>query len=85
MGVTGVKSENRYWSVMTAPEGSNEPGINGGIVVRKSSMPKGGESVSALVCTIHVPSVDEYLKKVESAGGTIAIPKIAAPCKYIFS
>lgn len=75
----GVKEENRYWGVMTAPQDSKDPGINGGIVVRRGPAPKGGESVTSFVCTIHVPSVDEYLKKIEAAGGTIALPKMAIP------
>jgi hypothetical protein len=65
----GVKDENRYWNVMTAPEGSKEPDINGGIVVRKTQKPQGGEPVSAFVCTIQVSSVDECLKKAVGLGG----------------
>ena len=68
-----------YWMVMTAPDGSKEPGINGGIVGRKGPAPSGGEPVNAFVCTIGVPNVDEYLKKVEQAGGTLALPKMAIP------
>ena len=74
-----LKDENRYWGIMTAPKDSKDPGINGGMVVRKGSMPKGGEPVSSFVCTIDVSSVDEYLKKIEGAGGTIALPKMAIP------
>ena len=68
-----------YWIVMTAPEGSAEPGINGGIVGRQGPTPKGGEPVTSFVCTIGVSSVDEYIKKVEAAGGTLALPKMAIP------
>jgi uncharacterized protein len=68
-----------YWMVMTAPEGSKEPGIDGGIVRRQGPSPKGGEPVSSFVCTIHVPSVDEYIKKIESFGGTLALPKMPIP------
>lgn len=68
-----------YWIVMTAPDGSKEPGIDGGIVGRKGPAPKGGEAITSFVCTIHVPSVDEYVKKVEAAGGTIALPKMPIP------
>jgi len=74
-----VKPENRYWMVMTAPEGSKELGINGGIVVRKSSLPKEGDAVNAFICTIGVPSVDDYLEKIKKAGGSIALPKMAVP------
>ena len=68
-----------YWIVMTAPDGATEPGINGGIVGRKGTAPKRGEPVSSFVCTIGVPSVDEYIKKIEAAGGKIALPKMAIP------
>ncbi len=68
-----------YWIVMTAPEGSTEPGINGGIVGRKGSAPAGGEPVTSFVCTIHVPKLDEFLKKIEGAGGSVALPKMAIP------
>jgi hypothetical protein len=68
-----------YWVVMTAPEGSKEPGIDGGIVGRRGPAPTGGEPVSSFVCTIHVPSVDEYIKKIESAGGALALPKMPIP------
>ncbi len=75
---TGVEiaPENRYWGILTAPEGSKEPGINGGIIVRKGPAPKGDEPVSAFICTIGVPSVDEYLKKILAAGGQVALPKM---------
>lgn len=68
-----------YWIIATVPEGSTEPGINGGIVKRMGAAPVVGASVSAFVCTIHVPNVDEYLKKIEEAGGKIALQKMAIP------
>lgn len=68
-----------YWIVMTAPDGSKEPGINGGIVGRKGPAPKGGEPVNSFVCTIHVPSVDQYIKKVGITGGSLALPKMPIP------
>jgi hypothetical protein len=74
-----VKEENRYWSVMTSPMDSKDPGINGGIVVRKGSAPKGGEPMNSFVCTIDVKSVDEYVEKIKMAGGSVAVPKMAIP------
>jgi len=68
-----------YWIVMTAPDGSKELGINGGIVGRKGPASEGGEPVNAFVCTVGVPNVDEYIKKAEAAGGTLALPKMAIP------
>jgi len=74
--IPGVKDENRYWGVMTAPEESKDPGINGGLVFRKGPLPQGGEPVTSFICTIQVLSVDEYLKKVTEAGGSINLPKM---------
>lgn len=75
----GVMEENRYWGVLTAPKDSKEPGINGGIVVRRGVSPKGGEPVSSFVCTIQVPSVDEFIEKIRGAGGAVAVPKMPIP------
>jgi len=73
-----------YWIVMTGPDVEEgkpapEPGINGGITGRKGPAPNGGEPVSSFVSTIHVPGVDEYIKKIEAAGGKLALPKMAIP------
>ncbi len=68
-----------YWMVMTAPEKSKEPGINGGITVRKGRLPNPGEPISSFVCTIGVSSVDDYINKINKAGGTLAVPKMAIP------
>ena len=68
-----------YWIVMTAPDGNKEPGINGGIVGRRGGAPSGGEPATAFVCTINVPGVDEYIKKIEVAGGKNVLAKMAIP------
>jgi predicted enzyme related to lactoylglutathione lyase len=65
-----------YWIVMTAPEGSSEPGIDGGIVKREGPAHRGEPRTSI---TISVPSVDEYIKKVQAAGGRNVVPKMAIP------
>ncbi len=77
--LVGVKPENRYWNVLTAPEKSKEPGINGGMVMRRGKAPKGGEPVTAFVCTIGVESVDAALRKITKAGGKNVVPKMAVP------
>ena len=41
--------------------------------------PVGGEPVVSYVCTADVPSVDEYVNKVLSAGGQVALPKMPIP------
>ena len=59
-----------YWLVTTGA--NNEPGINGGILRRQEGFP-------GTVNTIGVPSVDEFVKKVTSHGGKLAMPKMAIP------
>jgi len=59
-----------YYLITTGKE--NEPGIDGGLSKRTESEP-------STVNTIDVPSVDEFIKKVEASGGTIIRPKMAVP------
>jgi predicted enzyme related to lactoylglutathione lyase len=59
-----------YWLATTGPD--DQPGINGGIARR-------GEGESGAINSIDVPSVDEYLAKIESGGGTVVMPKRAVP------
>ncbi len=58
-----------YRLVTTGPEGA--PGINGGMMPRHPGQP--------VVNTVDVPSVDEYVQKVEAAGGKTAMPKMTIP------
>ena len=64
-----------YWMVTTGEK--EEPGINGGMYKRKEK--SRGKAHVAYVCTIDVPSVDEYEKKIKDNGGTITMPKSAIP------
>jgi predicted enzyme related to lactoylglutathione lyase len=59
-----------YWLVRTGPDG--QPGINGGLFVRKGPM-------TGHVNSIDVPSIDEFLAKVTAHGGEIAVPKMPIP------
>jgi predicted enzyme related to lactoylglutathione lyase len=59
-----------YWLITTGKEG--EPGIDGGLGKRTEPGPH-------TVNTIDVPSVDEFVKKVEANGGTIVVSKHAVP------
>src|SRR5215212_8611376 len=61
-----------YWLLTTGPD--SEPGINGGVTQRHN--PAAGDSVIAYVCTIGVESVDDYVGKAQSNGGTVATPKM---------
>jgi uncharacterized protein len=69
--------EPPYWGVMTAPQGSIEPGINGGLLIRQGPAPQNGQAVSAYVCTVQVDSYDEIHEKIITAGGSVALPKYA--------
>ncbi len=47
-----------------------KPGaINGGIV-------KKSDIIKAPVFAIHVSSIDDYVKKIEAAGGSVVLPKV---------
>lgn len=67
--------EMEYWMVMTAPMDSKDPGINGGLIIRKGSAPTEGQSVNAYVCTVMVANIDATAAAIMSAGGTLALPK----------
>jgi predicted enzyme related to lactoylglutathione lyase len=64
-----------YWLIQTGP--ADQPGINGGLLRRHG--PLDGTAVIAFVCTVDVPSVDDYLKRIAGAGGSLAVPKMAVP------
>ena len=61
--------------IITGTEGT--PGINGGLIKRTAEIT--GDAVIAYVCTIDVPSVDEYADKIVANGGTIVVPKMPIP------
>ncbi|HSD58222.1 MAG TPA: VOC family protein [Methanotrichaceae archaeon] len=57
-----------YWLVYTG-EG---PGIDGGLMKRMSPS-------ATTINTVGVPSVDEYLAKIEKSGGKAVMPKTVIP------
>ncbi|MBN2565018.1 MAG: VOC family protein [Candidatus Eisenbacteria bacterium] len=59
-----------YWLVMTGPQ--DQPGIDGGIARR-------GEGDAGPINSIDVPSVDEYVAKIEKGGGSVIVPKMKVP------
>lgn len=65
-----------YWMVMTAPEGSTEMGINGGLVRRPTPLKEQCGS-NAYVCTVIVDDYDAIAAKVVAAGGKESMPKFA--------
>jgi predicted enzyme related to lactoylglutathione lyase len=64
-----------YWVIETGP--ASEPGIDGGLIRRRGTID--GTAVIAYVCTIRSAAIDEALARVEAAGGTLAVPKMAIP------
>jgi len=58
-----------YWLASTGPD--EEPGINGAIKDRDEGL--------SIVNTIDVPSVDEFLEKVQAAGGKALTQKMTIP------
>lgn len=69
--------EYEYWAIMTAEKGSTEAGINGGLLKRPASTPPEMCGTNAYVCTMQVDNFDETAKKIEAAGGKVAMPKFA--------
>lgn len=67
-----------YWMIMTAPKDSSEPGINGGLLRRPVPLADTCGS-NAFVCTMQVEDYDAMTKKIEAAGGSVAMPKFALP------
>ena len=63
--------EMEYWLVMTGDR--ETPGIDGGLA--KRSTPLSGTGYRAFVCNIDVPSIDDYISRIEKAGGKIIQPK----------
>lgn len=59
-----------YWLITTGKD--DEPGIDGGLGKRTEPGP-------STVNTIDVPSVDDFIRKIEKNGGTIVTPKHAIP------
>ena len=60
----------QYWSVRTGDE--NLPGINGGFMKKR-------DPNQPVVTSIGVENLDEYITKVENAGGAIVVPKMPIP------
>lgn len=68
-----------YMMIMTAPQGSTEVGINGGLIKRPCPAPAPAQGLNAYVCTIVVVDYEAALAKVLAAGGAVAMPKFAIP------
>lgn len=69
--------DSDYWMVMTADKDSTEMGINGGLLKRPAKASAFMSGANAFVCTVMVENFDEIAKKIEAAGGKVALPKVA--------
>ncbi|MBN1760553.1 MAG: VOC family protein [Chitinispirillaceae bacterium] len=63
-----------YWVVMTADRESNDPGINGGLVLRNRDVDPATGS-NAFVCTVQVDDYEAAEKRIFAAGGRAAEEK----------
>ncbi len=68
-----------YWMIMTAEADSKELGINGGMFKRPVPLSQAVCGANAFVCTMVVDDYDGMAKRIESAGGKVAMPKFAIP------
>jgi uncharacterized protein len=70
---------NDYWLISTG--GSDKPGINGGLVLRKGAAPdmKAPGPMSGFVCTMEVKDLETFEHAVVNAGGTIVVARHAIP------
>jgi predicted enzyme related to lactoylglutathione lyase len=66
-----------YWLIKTGS--APEHGIDGGIMLRRGPNPVDGQAVNSYVCTVQVPSVDDYTGRITGAGGIIVVPKMPIP------
>lgn len=64
-----------YWMIMTAPQDSTEPGINGGMHKRPVGLSEGQCGTNAFVCTVVVENYDATAEKILASGGKMAMPK----------
>ncbi len=60
----------QYWSVITGDE--NSPGINGGLMKKR-------DPNQPVVNSIDVENIDDYITRIEKAGGNIVVPKMPIP------
>ncbi|MCL4377804.1 MAG: VOC family protein [Actinobacteria bacterium] len=63
-----------YWLISTGPE--KDAGIDGGFMLRSERDENMGKGT---INTIEVPSVEEYIEKIEKSGGKAISPKMPIP------
>jgi predicted enzyme related to lactoylglutathione lyase len=63
-----------YWLVETGT--ADQPGINGGLVLRRGPKPDPAAPVSSFVCTIEVDSLEATLSRAQGRGAVLALPRM---------
>jgi len=71
-GVRKFEGPIPYWLIRASSSPDDDTAIGAGIAKRE-------EAWQSVAPTIEVPSVDEYARKIEAAGGTIVQPKTLIP------
>ena len=66
-----------YWVVETGA--ADQPGIDGGLVLRRGAPPGDSLPVSSFVCTVQVADLDDSLARSATLGGTLALPRMPIP------
>lgn len=66
-----------YWLVTTGTK--EEPGIDGGLILRRGPPAAEAQGVNAYVCTVDVPNTDAAVDAALKAGGAVAVAKRAVP------
>jgi uncharacterized protein len=71
----GAVAGSPYWGIVTGAD--DEPGINGGLMLRPVPVAGGGQGANAFVCTIAVDDYDAIERTILEGGGRVAIAKTA--------
>ena len=66
-----------YWLVGTGER--SEPGIDGGLTLRRGDAPAEMAAVNAFVCTVGVDDLDAMVGRLTALGGKVALPKMPIP------
>ena len=71
--------EHDYWLIETG--GSGQPGINGGLTLRKGPRPAAGAPtpMTGFVCTMEVKDLETFEHAVVNAGGSVVVSRHAIP------
>jgi hypothetical protein len=71
----GQFMDTPYWGIVTGPD--DEPGIDGGLLLRSAPAPSAGQGANGFICTMEVSDYDVTERLVLDAGGQEVLPKTA--------